>query len=321
MKKIFTLAIVALAAISLNAQRVKTIMHVWSNGGSVLDRRIEKVDSITFETITLSSEIPTGAINGVFTINDDGDQVVFSQGNLQYNTATDIWSFAEHQWDVIGTANSTTGMMDLFSWGTGNNPTDFCDSKDLNKYVTFYDWGINPISNGGNQANQWRTLSSDEWTYIFCYRPNAAVLFGLGKVNGVNGVILLPDNWSGTGFTPSSTVGLTAVTDRYYDWRRTTDYYENNTYTATQWAEMEASGAIFFPVTGGAYISDDQIKYSAPDESGMYWSSTYKLTPGYPSTFNYPNSAGILSFDYFELNPKSNITNYRGISVRLVADY
>ena len=52
---------------------------------------------------------PTGAINGKFTINEDGDQVYFSQGNLQYigSASTPYWKFAENQWDCLGT---TTGQ-------------------------------------------------------------------------------------------------------------------------------------------------------------------------------------------------------------------
>ena len=54
-------------------------------------------------------DAPTGAIDGKFTINSDGDQVYFSQGNLQYigSASTPYWKFADNQWDVLGT---TTGQ-------------------------------------------------------------------------------------------------------------------------------------------------------------------------------------------------------------------
>lgn len=74
---------------------------------------------------------PTGTINGKFTINASGNQVYFSQDNLQATT-TDLgvnwtWAFATNQWDYIGyaTANnsingdgtvSTNGTVDLFGW-------------------------------------------------------------------------------------------------------------------------------------------------------------------------------------------------------------
>ena len=44
----------------------------------------------------------------IFTINENGDQVVFSRGNLQATTndlgANWTWGFAENQWDYIGNA-------------------------------------------------------------------------------------------------------------------------------------------------------------------------------------------------------------------------
>ena len=49
---------------------------------------------------------PIGAINSLFTINSNGDQVYFSQGNLQYQASTNTWKFADNQYDYIGGANS-----------------------------------------------------------------------------------------------------------------------------------------------------------------------------------------------------------------------
>ena len=83
-----------------------------------------------------------GSLPGLFTINADGDQVHFSQGNLQYQASTNTWRFAEHQYDYVGADNANisatyTGWIDLFVWGTGNNPSltwiDYPDG-------TFVDW-------------------------------------------------------------------------------------------------------------------------------------------------------------------------------------
>ena len=46
-------------------------------------------------------------MQGYFSINANGQQVQFSQGNLQYRAATHTWRFAQHQYDVVGDA--TTG--------------------------------------------------------------------------------------------------------------------------------------------------------------------------------------------------------------------
>ena len=78
-----------------------------------------------------------GALRGKFAISAT-DTVAFSRGNLQYQPSTSTWRFAENQWDFVGTANARIrsyqystegwvwtykGWLDLFGWGTGNNPT------------------------------------------------------------------------------------------------------------------------------------------------------------------------------------------------------
>ena len=62
---------------------------------------------------------PTGAINGLFTINASGDQVYFSQGNLRYQASTNTWQFAGQQYYYLGNVNSNIsqtngGWIDLF---------------------------------------------------------------------------------------------------------------------------------------------------------------------------------------------------------------
>ena len=97
----------------------------------------------TFVTLPIGSDVPIGAINGLFTINGNGDQVYFSQGNLQYQASTNTWRFAENQWNHVGgvdgggngyimgnvyengaqcdnglISSTYNGWIDLFSWGT-----------------------------------------------------------------------------------------------------------------------------------------------------------------------------------------------------------
>ena len=66
-----------------------------------------------------------GTINGKFTINSSGDQVYFSQGNLQYTKSTSTWSFMEHQWSTVETLEQYVGpdyanqdVVSIFGWGT-----------------------------------------------------------------------------------------------------------------------------------------------------------------------------------------------------------
>ena len=249
-----------------------------------------------------------GALSGQFTINAAGDKIAFSQGNLQYQASTKTWRFAENQYDTIGAANENisstyTGWIDLFGWGTGSNPTE--TSTNSWDYATFTDWGVNKISNGGNEANLWRTLTKDEWVYLFYGRTNAATLFALGSVNGVNGTILLPDNWvlpTGASFTASTTQGLTDQGTYYYNENGTN--FSHNTYTAEQWSKMESAGAVFLPAAGYRYrtgVNDVGLL-------GRYWSAT-------PDDANY---AYYISSGSAYLFPQSSHYRYCGLSVRLV---
>ena len=213
----------------------------------------------------LTANATEGALNGKFTINASGDQIVFSKGNLQY---VGTWQFATNQWDCIGDEAQADDNRDLFGWGTGDAPNKV--STICEDYATFHDWGANPITNGGNATNLWRTLTSDEWRYLFVTRNNATDLFGVGKIgNIVYGAILLPDNWTlpeGASFASASAKGYTFSTstcDGYYEGITPTD----NEYTLEQWAVMEAAGAVFLPAAGyrGLY---------GPNVVGDYWSST-----------------------------------------------
>jgi len=78
-----------------------------------------------------------GALSRTFSVNDS-TKVQFSRGNLQYNANTNIWQFAEHQYDYIGEDNGkNTTIYDLFNWGTGDNPI----LANYQEFDTFIDWG------------------------------------------------------------------------------------------------------------------------------------------------------------------------------------
>ena len=254
-----------------------------------------------------------GALSGRFTINAEGDQIVFSQGNLQYNASTQVWRFADDQLTALGTANANitettyTGWLDLFGWGTGTNPTNY--SANWQDYPKFNEWGENAISNGGNASSLWRTLTNKEWDYLFFKRANATSLFGLGQVNGIKGLILLPDDWTnpeGISFHTGISKGLVAKTDYYAN----TDgkNYKHNEYTSAQWTQMESAGAIFLPAAGYRWDNEVYMEDSDLDYMGYYWASTpYDNWEGY-----------LLYFDGYELSPQNKNSRIYGQAVRLV---
>ncbi|MCR5050946.1 MAG: hypothetical protein K6A36_07685 [Paludibacteraceae bacterium] len=317
MKKILLMAVAAVMAISASAQETIKKVRVYKDGAVAYEEKYDAVDSIVFVDVEIPA-VPEGALAGKFTINADGDQIQFSQGNLQAtnNGGTWTWSFAEHQYDYIGNAAANTsingngtvsanGTVDLFGWSTAATTYGIHNRTSSSTYSgDFIDWGTNAISNGGNEANLWRTLTKDEWYYIFYTRTNAATLFGLGSVNGVNGTILLPDNWTlpaGATFEASTAHGL-AVQDGYY-YNENGDNFSHNTYTAEQWSAMEAAGAVFLPAAGDREGSNVYFVGSIGD----YWSAT-------PYGADYAYDLGFYSSG---LDPRT-YDRYGGFSVRLV---
>ncbi len=266
---------------------------------------------------------PTGAINGNFSINSNGDQVYFSQGNLQYigSATTPYWKFAEHQWDVLGT---TTGQnssdenvdRDLFGWGTnGYNHGAVCYqpwniSTDCSDYYAYgnelcnlysqtaqADWGYNPISNGGNQPNQWRTLTREEWVYVFETREtNSGIRYAKALVNEVNGVILLPDNWNTSYYTLNETNNSSAS-------------FSSNVITSSQWSNLELHGAVFLPAASLRYSYGVDDVGSNGYYNGYYCSSSRLGT----------SSEYIVSIKDSSLNPQDEGSRCFGFSVRLVS--
>jgi hypothetical protein len=221
-------------------------------------------------------DVPDNALPGLFSVSPT-EQVRFSPGNLQYQASTATWRFALNQYDVVGANNanisaSNEDWIDLFGWATsgyaGCEP--YLTSTDASLYgidesidSTNYDWGIyNAISNGGNSAGMWRLLSSDEWGYLLYERTGASDLLGVGCVAGVNGLILLSDDF----VLPDSLEFRHAVaSDSGEDLYRIV-----NDYTAVEWARMEAAGAVFFPAAGARI--GKKVMYTAI--AGYYWSST-----------------------------------------------
>ena len=228
------------------------------------------------------NNVPTGAINGKFTINADGDQVYFSQGNLQYQASTNTWKFAENQYDYVGSTNgnissSYSGWIDLFGWGTsGYNHGANCYQpwSTSTSYSDYYaygnsqynlydqtgqaDCGYNPISNGGNTANQWRTLTQSEWNYLFNTRTTiSGIRYAKAIVNDISGVILLPDDWETSTYSLNDTDSSSAS-------------FSSNTISSTQWTTFEDAGAVFLPAAG--YRRGNAVGYVG--SRGYYWSAS-----------------------------------------------
>ena len=182
-----------------------------------------------------------GAVNRRFSVSDT-KKVYFSQGNLQYKASDNVWRFAESQLEYVGDGNSNIaasydGWIDLFGWGTGDEPAQ--STTEYGSYGAFTDWGVNPISNAANAANAWRTLSGDEWNYLLFARATASGLrFAKATVNGVNGIIILPDDWK-TSFHKLAQTNVASL------------HFSGNEIALTDWEDtFVPRGAVFLPAAG-----------------------------------------------------------------------
>ncbi|MCR5659884.1 MAG: hypothetical protein K6G25_11250 [Bacteroidales bacterium] len=266
---------------------------------------------------------PTGAINGVFSIGE-GQQVYFSKGNLQYQASTNTWRFADNQWDYVGgvqvdyqynpyngnvsgssnnlISSTYSGWIDLFGYGTSgwnsgaqyyqpwSNGTDYNSSEYLSEDMlgaySNADWGIyNAISNGGNQQGLWRTLTAGEWNYLVFSRPG--IRYARATVNGVCGLILLPDGWN------EAIYGLNNK-------NQVSSSFDSNVIDEADWINvLEEHGAVFLPCGG---VRGD-ITVAQVNNAGYYWSASsgqvlwfYYISSGLPPNYmrvaSHPRSYG-----------------------------
>lgn len=239
--------------------------------------------------------------SGAFSISET-EQVVFSRGNLQYNQSGNTWRFAKHQYDYVGGevrvsalnlntvhqgnvvlktdvagdtdlsdneqigAGSYVGWIDLYGWGTGNDPTKH--TKLNTAYTDWHEWGAHNIVNSGKPDNTtwWQSITHHEWEYLLDDRDNWRYNRGCAMVNGIKGFILLPDNCS-VSITPLSDEVLIDGTVWGGNWT-------DNTYDIAAWKNMELHGAVFFPAAGYRNGTDFDGGTLDNQDHGVYWSST-----------------------------------------------
>ena len=316
-------------------------LKVYRNDGQAYECLLSKVDSVKFieddeKTEKESDYIVDGALVAASYKVSDSTSVYFSQGNLQFttqgshktadSTAKGTWRFAENQYDYIGSTNKETsetydGWIDLFGWGTsGWNSKTTCyqpwsttttnsyyypggsSSNDLTGTYANADWGVyNAISNGGDEPNKWRTLTTSEWQYLF---KNNKWTFGYIN-DGTNSYLcfmLIPETFTapeGTTVTVVSTTTSSTSANAFVP--------SANNYTTEQFASLEQLGVVALPCGGsrsGSSMSD-------VGTGGHYWSSS-----AYDSELAY-------EFYFYSTHVYSDYSNIRfdGMSVRLVQDF
>lgn len=254
-------------------------------------------------------------VDGAFSVGPS-TRVFFAKGNLQrlmgsLQTPISPWLFATHQYDTVGNAPMPIAT-DLFNW-------NYLESGDS----YFKDWKCSDIRNA--QGYTWRVLKEEEWLYLFHERRNAERLFGLGSVNGINGLFILPDNYwdkpANVTFTPSTEYPDTEensplvwmlYSDPIYTMETSGNGYNHNIFNLDEWALLEKAGVIFLPAAGVVDYYDYPWKVNL---SGRYFSCSY-VYPDDPNEMIY-----LCKFEYDQLNPYCELNKtYGKYSVRMVRD-
>lgn len=229
-----------------------------------------------------------------------------ADGKLCHGT----WRFAEHQWDVrlqkneeVGIESSTSNWnekreywIDLFGWGTsgwsGGVQAYFPWATSVNRELYTHekckgaigryanaDWGwFNPISNGGNAPNLWRTLTANEW----CYLLNHA-RWTYARIEKVPCLLLLPKR-----FAEPYNIEVVEINGAFspdnrgegaYEIEKGNDEFNKcscNVYDASQFSELENLGVVALPAGGCRYGR----KFRTVG-GGSYWTSTKDICLSY----------------------------------------
>ena len=237
-------------------------VEVYNSNGIVIEERIKtsEADFVAGKALIMPKveindwSMPSKWI-GIFSIAKD-KYVTFSPGYLQYVQSKDQWLFASNQYHFTGERHYKNGQLAdtimYFGWSGKNSEARWgiSLSTNANDYVgEFLDWGSNSIA--GDAPNTWRSISEEEWMYLYQERENAEKLISLGMVETINGLIILPDSWilpAGMHFEPSMQV-------------------TTNQYSKQEWSIMENAGAIFLPMTG--YLNHKMREMRHINEQGF----------------------------------------------------
>ena len=181
---------------------------------------------------------------------------------------------------------------------TGYGPSITTSYQNLIGSYRLYDWGVynaiyNPKTNTTDAPGTWRTLNREEYIYLLATRPTVSGLrYAKANVNGINGLLILPDSW----FTSFYTLNNTN--------KRNADY-TSNVISISDWNNiLEPAGCVFLPTTGYRHDRGYVVPLIMKDIddcgiSGFYWTSTggtvsrerYNSSVNYyPNYYYYSNS-------------------------------
>lgn len=176
---------------------------------------------------------------------------------------------------ACGMAYATTAAKGFFTVNGSGKMIQFADANSVYSDNELIQWAnvADVITSG------WDVLTSDEWTYLLVTRDGEGMSKNaLGTVNGVNGLIILPDGWVQPEGVPVYQEVATGIG------------YEENVFNAAQWSVMENAGAVFLPCRGYGYGSGSGYKEEDTDDHGSYWAKNASdASNAYRIQFNIDN--------------------------------
>ncbi|MBP5535725.1 MAG: hypothetical protein J6X62_02935 [Bacteroidales bacterium] len=219
---------------------------------------------------------------------------LFGWGTSGYHDAADSYNIYYQPWST--SMDTVDVTYNCYGYGPSTNMTDL----NLTGTSANYDWGVyNAISNGGNAAGLWRTMTDREWEYLINTRSASTVngtanaRYTKAMVNDINGAIFFPDSYA----HPTDVAQPVNINTQ-------SGHHTDNMYTTNDWMAMEACGAVFLPAAGRR----NGTRFLGA--RGSYWTASMST--------NY--FARSLNFDDANMNIPTNNKRYDGRSVRLVKD-
>ena len=261
------------------------------------DGKTITIASVNAEMTFYAKYIPQDAIAAPFSVSAD-KKVFFSKGNL-YATVTfgtgdeskvakkiTGYAFESDQtyyrtWnnDVDADKYATSGKEDkaFFGYGMTTTPAGtvgtfywtksalvatskvYNDSPDISD--AFFAAGLKV------RGHTWSCLTKDEFNYLLNtggVGRSDENRFALAKVNGICGLLIFPDGYTGT-------INVTGIGEI----NKTLDQeYPSDSIEASTWTSMQEAGVVFLPASG--YRSGSAIVTVGSTDSlcGLYWSNT-----------------------------------------------
>lgn len=230
-------------------------------------------------------------LEGEFSVADHGRaKIRFTRGNLYYDGSSKV---EQHQYDYnSGEWTSPDAHVSHFMWCNNiNDATRQGYSTAMNGQSPFFT-EVDGFTVSGFSENQCRTLTTEEWQYLFSYGiydndvRRGKYKLGVTVCGKNNCIVLLPDN--GT-------------------WGANENKGE---YNYVEWKHMEAAGAVCLPAAGYRDGFNGNTHVHGAGGYGYYWSAS---SDGVNRAFD-------LSFDSGLVNPDHDDNRTQAYSVRLVTE-